>query len=63
MSDSEAMSMEPMNEMLAVRHRFAQDQADAEYVEYTLAMERIGAGRRWRRERRRFLLGRGYSWP
>lgn len=50
-------------EMLAVRRRFVQDQDDAEYIEYTRARERIGPGGRWRRARRRFLLGRGYSCP
>jgi hypothetical protein len=39
------------------RQRFEQDQNDAEYVEFTYAMERIGGGRRWRRERRRLLRG------
>lgn len=53
---------EPLSlaEMLEARRRFVQDQDDAEYVEYTLAMERIRPGRRWRRERARFLRGRGY---
>ena len=41
------------------RRRFEQDQYDAEYVEFTYAMERIGGGRRWRRERRRMLRVRG----
>ena len=43
----------------AVRRRFEQDQDDAEYVELTHAMERIGGGRRWRRERQRLLRARG----
>ena len=53
---------EPLSlaEMLEARRRFVQDQDDAEYVEYTLAMERIRPGRRWRRERTRFLRDRGY---
>jgi hypothetical protein len=46
-------------EMDAARRRFEQDQNDAEYVEFTYAMERIGRGRRWRRERQRFLRIRG----
>jgi hypothetical protein len=41
------------------RRRFEQDQSDAEYVEFTYAMERIGGGRRWRRERQRLLRARG----
>jgi hypothetical protein len=43
----------------AARRRFEQDQDDAEYVEFTYAMERIGGGRRWRRERLRLLRARG----
>jgi len=46
-------------EVDAARRRFEQDQDDAEYVEFTFAMERIGGGRRWRRERRRLLRTRG----
>jgi hypothetical protein len=46
-------------EVDAARRRFEQDQADAEYVEFTYAMERIGGGRRWRRGRRRLLRTRG----
>jgi hypothetical protein len=46
-------------EVDAVRRRFEQDQDDALYVEFTYAMERIGGGRRWRRERRRLLRERG----
>lgn len=46
-------------EVDAVRRRFEQDQDDAEYVEFTYAMQRIGGGRRWRRERRRLLRERG----
>jgi hypothetical protein len=46
-------------EVDAARRRFEQDQNDAEYVEFTYAMERIGGGRRWRRERRRLLRTRG----
>lgn len=42
----------------AARCRFLADQDDAEYVEYTEAMARIGSRRRWRRERRRFLEAR-----
>lgn len=42
----------------AARTRFHADQDDAEYVEYTEAMARIGSRRRWRRERRRFLEAR-----
>jgi hypothetical protein len=42
------------------RRRFEQDQHDAEYVEFTYAMERIGGSRRrWRRERQRLLRVRG----
>lgn len=47
-------------ERAAVRRRFEQDQADAEYVEYTEAMERISTPRRWRRTRAKFLKARGY---
>lgn len=39
----------------ALRDRFLADQHDAEYIEYTEAMARIGSRWRWRRERRRFL--------
>jgi hypothetical protein len=46
-------------EVDAARRRFEQDQDDAEHVEFTYAMERIGGGRRWRRERRRLLRTRG----
>ena len=46
-------------EVDAARRRFEQDQNDAEYVEFTCAMERIGGCRRWRRERRRLLRTRG----
>ncbi|GAA3055398.1 hypothetical protein GCM10010464_20180 [Pseudonocardia yunnanensis] len=46
-------------EVDAARRRFEQDQDDAEYVEFTYAMERIGGGRRWRRQRRRLLRTRG----
>ncbi|MFC4947318.1 hypothetical protein [Pseudonocardia sp. GCM10023141] len=47
-------------ELVVARHRFEQDQDDADYVEYTIAKERIGSARRWRRHRRRFLRLRGY---
>ena len=46
-------------EVDALHRRFEQDQDDAMYVEFTYAMERIGGGRRWRRERRRLLRDRG----
>lgn len=46
-------------EVAAARRRSEQDQDDAEYVEFTFAMERIGGGRRWRRERERLLRKRG----
>ncbi|OLT11815.1 hypothetical protein BJF78_26040 [Pseudonocardia sp. CNS-139] len=58
--------MEPLlspAELVAARARFEQDQEDAEYVEYTQAMERIAAPRRWRRARRRFLTANGYQNP
>lgn len=45
----------------ALRRRFDQDQADAEFVEYTEAMERIATPRRWRRTRTKFLEARGYA--
>jgi hypothetical protein len=48
-----------MDEFLVARRRFDADQEDAEYVEYTFAMGRIGNPRKWQRERRRFLLARG----
>lgn len=48
-------------ELAAARNRFERDQADAEYVEYTEAMERIGNGRRWRRARAKFLRANGYA--
>ena len=51
------------DEQVAARERFRQDQEDAEYVEYTEAMERIGNARRWRRARSRFLRSRGYPTP
>ncbi|MGD9989107.1 hypothetical protein [Pseudonocardia sp.] len=47
-------------ERAAVRRRFDQDQADAEYVEYTEAMERLSTPRRWKRARAKFLRSRGY---
>ncbi|MFC5994662.1 hypothetical protein ACFQE5_10625 [Pseudonocardia hispaniensis] len=47
-------------ELVAARRRFEQDQVDAEYVEYTEAMERISRPRHWRRARARFLRARGY---
>jgi hypothetical protein len=46
-------------EMDVARRRFEQDQDDAEYVEFTYAMQRIGGGRRWRRVRRNLLRERG----
>lgn len=49
------------SEVAAARHTFEQDQADAEYVEYTEARERISQPRRWRRARMKFLKDRGYS--
>ena len=45
-------------EVETARRRFEQDQDDAEYVEFTYAMQRMGAGRRWRRARRRLLRAR-----
>ena len=47
-------------ELARARDRFEQDQAHAEYVEYTEAMERIGNARRWRRTRQKFLGRHGY---
>jgi hypothetical protein len=42
------------------RRRFEQDQADAQFVEYAEAMERVDSRWRWRRRRERFLRLRGY---
>lgn len=50
-----------IEEMLAARRRFEQDQEDAMYVDYTFARGRIDARRRWRRDRERFLLANGYT--
>jgi hypothetical protein len=47
-------------ELALARDRFEQDQAHAEYVEYTVAMERIANARRWRRTRQKFLGRHGY---
>jgi len=48
------------DEVLVARGRFERDQDDADYVEYTFAMGRIGNLGKWRRERARFLRTRGY---
>lgn len=47
-------------EIQDARLRFAADQDDALYVEFTEAMARIGPRRVWLRRRRRFLRSRGY---